>query len=470
MLRAKKIKPSNRFLSQVQRIAIAILVAFAGCVPSQAAETQHPVLMISIDALNPHYVLHAGGRAAQIPFLYSLLSNGSYAESVINVVPTITFPNHVTLMTGVLPAQHGIFNNMLSDPLSNTKGAAMEYGNAIQARTLWQAAKEAHLTTASVNWPVSLGARGIDYNIPPITTMQTPADHYLLEIVSRPEGFLENLEKEIGTYSTDSDEDTFTTRAAISIIQHEHPYFFTLHLGDLDEAQHQSGPDSPQAYSALETIDSQVKKIVDEEYKVHPDADIVIVSDHGFFPVQHVINLNSEFARAGLLTISRTPQEHISSWKAFSWTGGGSAVIMLHDPNDTATAEKVHQLLEKLQENPANGIGRVLSKQEAAKFGGTPRTEFLVDCKPGYYVGRGLSTPLITDAHQKGTHGYLPTHPELQSAFFMLGPDVMKGKNLGVIDMRQIAPTIAMELHVSLPDATMQPLNVHAASQSSRAK
>ncbi|GGG64661.1 alkaline phosphatase family protein [Edaphobacter dinghuensis] len=424
------------------------------------AQVRRPVLMISIDALNPHYVLKAGDRAGEIPFLRSLLTNGVYAESVLNVVPTITNPNHVTLITGTWPERHGIFNNMLQDPIANTQGLQMEYGNAIRVRTLWQAAKAAGLTTASVDWPVSLGAYGIDYNIPSITLPQAPEAHYLLEAVSRPDGFLEHVEKEIGTYSPTEDEDNFTTHAAQTIIREQRPYFFTVHLSGLDEAQHRSGPDTPDAYQALARIDGLVHQLVDDERKVYPDADIVIVSDHGFFPVSHVLNLNSEFVRHGLITISQTPSEHIASWKAFTWTGGGSAVILLHDSSDTATRDKVANILADLQKNPANGIARVLSKKEAASFGGTPQAEFLIDCRPGFYIGRGLTTPLITSAKQKGTHGFLPTHPELQSAFFMLGPGVIRGKNLGVVDMRQIAPTVAKELNANLPEAEEPPLSI----------
>ncbi len=417
--------------------------------------------MISVDAMNPHYVLAAGSHAFEIPFLEILLHDGSYAQSVVNVVPTITNPNHVTLITGTEPARHGIFNNMLQDPISNSKAAPMEYGNAIRVETLWQAAHAAGITTASVFWPVTLGASGIDYNIPPIHTQQTPADHYLLEAVSRPEGYLAELEKEIGLYSsTADDEDGFAMRAALAIIRDKRPGFITVHLSGLDEAQHQNGPDTPEAYAALRTLDAELRQLVQAERTVYPEADIVVVSDHGFFPVRHVINLNAEFARAGLLTLSENPTVHISSWKAFSWTGGGSAVVMLHDPNDKQTEEAVRMLLEKLQKDLANGIARVLTREEALPLGGTPQTAFLIDCLPGYYVGRNLTTPLITDASQKGTHGYLPTHPELQSSFFIMGPSVTRGKNLGVIDMRQIAPTIAQELEVKLPQATQPILSI----------
>ena len=59
-----------------------------------------------------------------------------------------------------------------------------------------------------------------------------------------------------------------------------------------------------------------------------------------------------------------------------------------------------------------------------------------------------------------GAHGYLNTHPELNSSFFIVGPGVAAGMDLGVIDMRRIAPTLARELGVSLPSAKMAPLPI----------
>lgn len=450
----------SRFRLLLALCSASSIAWMAAPVASAQQVERHPVLMISVDAMNPHYIFQAQERGTRIPFLLGFLKEGSYATSVLNVVPTITNPNHVTLITGVHPEKHGVFNNMVQEPNANARGVPMEYGNAIRSRTLWEAAHDAGLKTGSVMWPVSLGARGIDYNIPPVHTDHAPEDHFMVEALSRPEGYLAELEKTAGLFSADKDEDEFAMPVALATIRNEKPYFMTVHLSGLDEAQHQSGPDSPEAFAALEKLDSQVKQLVMAERTVYPEADIAIVSDHGFFPVSKVINLNSEFARQGLLTLSHGEQPQIVAWKAFSWTGGGSAVVMLHDPSDKATAEKVFVLLKKLQQDPTNGIDRVLTKDEAAPMGGTPQTAFLIDCRPGFYVGRGLTTPLITEAHQKGTHGFLATHPELQSAFMIEGRGIAKGRNLGMIDMRQIAPTIAKELGVTLPEVRLSVLKI----------
>ena len=80
-----------------------------------------------------------------------------------------------------------------------------------------------------------------------------------------------------------------------------------------------------------------------------------------------------------------------------------------------------------------------------------------MDFKIGYYAGHGLRGPLVTPAALKGTHGYFPDHPEMRATFMIAGPGIEK-KALGEIDMRDIAPTLAKLMQVSLPSATGKPL------------
>ena len=63
---------------------------------------------------------------------------------------------------------------------------------------------------------------------------------------------------------------------------------------------------------------------------------------------------------------------------------------------------------------------------------------------------------MISDPSNLGMHGYLPDQPEMRSSFFLIGPDIAAGRALGDIDMRQIAPTLATIMHVSLPQAELR--------------
>ncbi len=87
------------------------------------------------------------------------------------------------------------------------------------------------------------------------------------------------------------------------------------------------------------------------------------------------------------------------------------------------------------------------------KRGGFPEASFLVDFKDGYDPGGAFAGAVVEDAPSTGMHGYLPSRPAMRSAFLIQGEDIAQGRDLGVIDMRQIAPTLAGLLKIDLPTA-----------------
>ena len=110
--------------------------------------------------------------------------------------------------------------------------------------------------------------------------------------------------------------------------------------------------------------------------------------------------------------------------------------------------------------DPANGIDRILTHEDLVSARAFPDAAYLVAFKPGFEFGSSLSPPLVAAPSNRGTHGYLPDRPEMRSSFFLIGPRIARGRSLGEIDMRQIAPTLAAVLHLSLPQAELGPLSV----------
>src|ERR1700755_340051 len=98
------------------RIA-AIAGGLAAALMPPALAHAAPVLMISIDGLRPADIWDADKRGLKVPNLRKLEAEGIYATGVRNALPTVTYPNHTTLLTGVWPARHGIANNTTLDPL-----------------------------------------------------------------------------------------------------------------------------------------------------------------------------------------------------------------------------------------------------------------------------------------------------------------------------------------------------------------
>jgi predicted AlkP superfamily pyrophosphatase or phosphodiesterase len=172
--------------------------------------------------------------------------------------------------------------------------------------------------------------------------------------------------------------------------------------------------------------------------------------------VRHDVNLFHAFREAGLFTLDA--DHKIAAWRAMPWPAGGMAAVMLADPHDAAVRSQVADLLTKLKGDPANGIDRILSRDEVRKTRGFPDAEFLVELQIGYEVGLAFEPPLVSAPTNLGMHGYAPERPEMRSSFFVVGPSLPQGRSVGEIDMRQIAPTLAKLMGAPLADAELAPL------------
>ena len=435
-----------------------ILAAILAAMPAIAQ--QKTLLVISLDGMRPDYVLKADEHQLKIPHLRKLLHDGAHATGVRGVLPTVTYPSHTTLITGVWPAKHGIYSNVAFDPLGVNMDGWLWYADDIRVPTLWGAAAKAGLVTASVSWPVTVNESGIRYNIPEYwRAPKGPDDPKLRRAISSP-GLMDEIGKTAGVYIGDLDDaengDRSRTAYSVAILRQKHPQFMTIHLAALDHLEHAGGPFSPEANNVLEKLDGMVGEIE----AAAPGAIVCVVSDHGFARVDHTLALGAAFAQAGLLKLDPKSKNatHVVDWKAIPHLDGGSAAILLKDPKDEATRGKVRQLLKQLAADPANGIARVLEKEEIARMGGNPDAAFWVDMKTNFAVAFGEGAPFASERKVGGTHGYAPTHPELLASFFIAGPGIPAGLNLGEIDMRSIAPTLAKLLGVSFPSADLRPL------------
>lgn len=390
------------------------------------------LIVISIDGMRPDYVLKADEHGLKIPHLRRILKEGAHAKGVRGVLPTVTYPSHTTILTGVWPAKHRIYSNVVFDPLNQNLSGWMWYAEDIAVPTLWDAATAAGLITGSVSWPVSVGAKNIRYNIPEYwRAPKFPGeDLKLMRAVSTP-GLMSEIEKEMGPYVTDLDDaangDRQRTRYALSILRNKHTQFTTVHLASLDHLEHSYGPFSPEANAALEQIDAEVGELE----TAAPGAIICVLSDHGFTRTGH--NFNLVAALAG---------------KAYTDLEGGSAAIIVKDPKDIP---EIGALLRRLASDPKNGIAQILEPAQIAAFGGRPDAAFWVDMQSNYSIGTKAGG---------GAHGYAPSNPQLQAAFFIAGPKIKPGTNLGEIDMRSIAATLAQSLGIKFPTADMPALPI----------
>ena len=443
-------------MKSVLLVGSALLI---GALPSAALA--EPVLLISIDGLQPADVIDAEKRGIDIPNLKRFVKEGSYASGVRGVLPTVTYPSHATLLTGVSPAKHGIIGNNSFDPMQINQGGWYWYASDIKVPTLWDAAAKAGMTTANVHWPVSVKADMIRWNIPQIWRTGHTDDAKLMKALATP-GLIESLEAKLGEYAPGIDEtiegDETRGRFAVELIAREKPDFATVYLTALDHEQHGEGPDTPQAHAILTRIDAIVGRLVAAQMQAHPDSVIAIASDHGFSKVDTEVNLYRAFIDAGLITLD--DKGKIKSWEASPWNSGGSSAVVLARPDDAALKAKVADLLNGLKADPKNRISEIAEPAEIAKLGGNPVASFYLSFEPNAYAGgfKGKDAPLVGPSGSRGTHGYFPTSWLMRSSFMMMGKGVAKGRNLGEIDMRAIAPTLAKKMGVTLPDAEVSPV------------
>jgi predicted AlkP superfamily pyrophosphatase or phosphodiesterase len=442
-----------RIISALLLIASAIVsMPAAGAVGEDASR----VILISIDGLMPSSYLDST-TAAKTPNLRALAASGVWADGVVGVLPTVTYPSHTTLITGVEPARHGIYDNQIFDPEGRSNGAWYWYADAIKVPTLPMAARARGLRAGAVTWPVTIGM-DLDYLAPEYIGTRHEESLSMLRVLSKPRGMIQSAEIARGKRFSWPQNDRDRTDLSTFILKTYDPHVFLLHLIELDGAQHTFGPGSSEALATLARVDAHVGEII-AAVRMAGRADrttIAVVSDHGFLPVRHMVQPNAAFKQAGLITVNE--RGAVTDWKAYYHSSGGSGFVFV---KDAADRPRVAALLAELKRNPSNGIREVWNTEQLAVLGSHPDAAFGLDVVDGFYSGAGHDV-IVKPATSKGGHGFAPDRPALHSSMIMAGPAVERRGSVGVITMTQIAPTLAAILDVSLASDAGAPIDLKA--------
>ena len=436
------------------RALVILLAISASALGLLAAEPARHVVLISIDGMRPASYTSAG--PAKLPTLRALMARGAHARGVVGVLPTVTYPSHTTMITGVPPSVHGIVNNMVLDPESRAAGAWYWYARDIKVPTLPGLLRASGMTAAGVSWPVTVGM-DLDYNAPEHFRSRHPEALSLLRALSTPRRLIDEYENSLPEplpWPMDDDE---RTGLAAWIVKTFKPNFLMLHIFDNDTASHEFGPDSLEAQAALEKSDAHVQQMIDavQAAGLADRTDFVIVSDHGFLPLQTQLQPNFLFKQEGLIQVN--DRGVVTGWDAYLQSAGGAGFVYLKRPDDQALVARVQKLLEPLAADPANGVDKLLTRDDLKKAGAAPDASFALTMKPGFYTGTSHAA-LRQPTAGKGGHGFDPTMPSLHASLIMAGPDVTKTGDLGVVRMTQLAPTMARWFGVRLVAEADQPL------------
>jgi predicted AlkP superfamily pyrophosphatase or phosphodiesterase len=436
------------------RVGVATALVIAALTLS-AQERAPYVVMISIDGLRPQLLTES--TSLKLPTLRRLMRQGAWAR-VTGVLPTVTYPSHTTLITGVLPAVHGILDNRIFDPENLSNQAWFWYSSAIKVTTLPGAVRSRGLSAAAVSWPVTVGM-ALDYNVPEILRSRHRENLDLMAALSSPPRILESYGDSTGKPLAWPPTDADRAGLAAWLVRTFHPNLLLLHIFDSDTDAHTYGPDAPEALAAIERADVEVGRVLDavSQAGLADQTDVVIVSDHGFLPLEKQLQPNFLFKREGLLTLNERGQ--VTGWEAFFHSSGGAGFVYLKRPDDHALTSRVGALLQQIAADPANGVEKVWSQAELRQAGAHPDASFGLTMKPGFYTS-GAHEALLVSTTSKGGHGFDPARPELKATLVMAGPDVAKAGDLGLVSMTRIAPTVARWFDVQLSPQADRPLDL----------
>lgn len=442
------------------RTSVALCVALVGTTGAGAQTAspapRRPVVLVSIDGLKPEYVRLADSLGLRIPTLRAMAKNGVSATGVVGVFPTVTYPSHATMMTGVAPARHGIVSNTTFDPLVRNQGGWFWYAEDVRVPTLWDVLARAGSTTAAVHWPVTVGAH-ITWNVPQIWRRGTADDRKLLRALGTPT-LLDSLEARVGAPYADGIDESITAdelraRFVAALIEWKRPALMLSYLTAFDHEQHEAGPWTPRAFAVLERVDAALDTIVQAARRTYGnDVIIAVVSDHGFAATHTEVHLGVALTRAGLVTVPASGEERPTDWRAMIWPSGGSAAVVLRDSSSRTLRDSVLRVLRDLAADSANGIAEIVERPALEAAGAYPSASFVVAFREGWRLGYRLRGELRGSV-SGGTHGYPPQNAFMRASFFMVGPGIAPGSSLGVIDMRDVAPTLAARLGIVLPRA-----------------
>ena len=355
---------------------------------AQPRATDH-VVVISIDGFRPAMYLESATEGLTLPHLQALREAGSAAEGVEVSHPSMTYPSHTSLATGVRPARHGIISNTMFDPPIGSPRWYYEF-SAVKVPALWDRAKAAGLTTAGASWPVTVGAT-MDVLFP--ESNQAPPDSTWLARArtdSTP-GLVDAVVKELGGYGENDNRvaiqrDRFTAAMAAHIIRTARPNLLMIHLMETDTAQHADGPGSVAARDAIQRIDAHVGAIVRaaDEAGIRARTTFIVTGDHGFSRVHALIQPNVILREGGWLTTNA--RGRVETWQAASH----ATAIRLRDPKDTALAARIEARFRELAEGRYRGIFRVVSRADLDALGAYPEAAFFIEPAEGYYVSDGV--------------------------------------------------------------------------------
>jgi predicted AlkP superfamily pyrophosphatase or phosphodiesterase len=375
----------------------------AGCAApaARSAADAAPLILVSLDGLRAEYL-----ERGLTPTLGRFARDGVRAEAMRPSYPSLTFPNHYSIVTGLRPDHHGIVDNAMRDPELGTFAMhdrdAVSDGRWWGGEPIWVTAERAGLRVAAMFWP------GTEADILGVRPHWWQAFSYDVPAEARVERVLTWLRLPMA----------------------ERPRLITLYFEHVDRAGHDHGPDSPQLTQALQLVDRQIATLLAGVERIGVEANVIIVSDHGMAPVSAS---RLEFVE-DLVAL-----EDIELWDT------GTSLLIAPKPGREAAVEARllgrhgHVECWRKGELPARWhygtharIAPIVCQLDVGWFGVT---------REQLQRHGGLT--------RGGSHGYDPDDPSMAAIFMARGPAFRRGVLLPAFDNVHVYPLLAHLLGVT---------------------
>jgi predicted AlkP superfamily pyrophosphatase or phosphodiesterase len=397
------------------RALLRLLLAACLLAPAAPARAEPTVVLISMDGTRP-----ADLDASELPALSRMAREGARAERLVPVFPANTFPNHVTLVTGVSPERHGIVNNTFVDP---ERGRFHYAGDPtwLEAEPLWSILAGHGLSSASYYWVGSEGAW---------RSGRGPAEWRPFSSRTRESEKIDQVLR------------------WLALPEAERPRLVTVWFHGADGAAHRHGPGAPEVEETLRVQDAQLERLLrrlDVEGR-WGETTVIVVSDHGMAAIEGSVDLQAALGEAGI-----EAQVH---------GGGGFVTVTLDDPGKADEAAAAARGLG-LEAWP-RGEGPPGLEASNPRFG-----DLVAMAPPGTVISPAGLLGRLRTALMGGGHGYRPELPVMGGIFLALGRGVDAGVRPGEVRALDVAPTVLSLLGLPVP-ASMEgePIALAAAASS----
>ena len=390
--------------------------------------------------------------------IQQLAQEGAQARAVRGVFPSVTYPSHTTMITGAIPRRHGIYYNTPFEPEGQT-GRWYWHASAIRVPTLWDAVREAGLKSASLGWPVSVGAP-IAWNIPEFWSLERDVPALdAIRSATRPLELFAEVEREATGPFTDSDFEDRLLRddrigvAAAYLLEQYRPALLTVHLIAVDHFQHESGRDAPMVRRAVATVDRAVRYVVEAAQRsgIQSRTAFIVTGDHGFVDVDTLVAPNVWLVEAGMMEAQRDRGD----WRAAFHRTGGSVFLHLRDPEDQEAVSEVRALLARLP-GDTQRLFRMIERDELDRIGADPAVPLALSALPGTSFSASFRPPAVREA-EGGNHGHFPDLPQVHTGFVGWGIGFRSGAIVSSMGMADLAPLISelLEIPFEAPDGVI---------------